>query len=474
MASTYVDFARSRCGYFRNRPSLLFHVLNATLLYLLLSQVTRNKGRCLAIASLFALHPLAVESVSWVSERKNVLCTFFFLLAVAAYGRYARRPGVGRYVLVAIAFALGLTAKPMVITLPFVLLLLDYWPLGRVEGLSAPNADYHVPQFTLRQLVLEKLPLLALCVGSAIITLVAQASAGAVASTMSVPLTARIENAIYSYFAYIGAAFWPAHLAPFYPEAPLAAWQVSLASLFLGAVSFAVWRYRFTQPHLIAGWLFYLGTLVPVIGIIQVGTQAMADRYTYIPMIGIFVSLVWMIDGLALARRAPNWARIAGPAVVLVILASLTRRQVRLWRDDVTLWTYNLGITKDNVVAKDNLGIALLQQGKTSEALPHFYHAVSLNPEDPISAANVATDLLANGRMQEAIEKYQAALVKANSIPMLLPNIHSNMGSTYLSLGSVRQAREHFEEALRLNPDDKIARAGLMKISQSFLRQASK
>jgi protein O-mannosyl-transferase len=446
--------------------SLLLHGVNAVLIFLLLTLVSGERGRSLVVAGIFGLHPLAVESVSWAAERKNVLCTLFFLLAIAAYGWYARRPSVGRYLLVGLAFALGLCAKPMVITLPFVLLLLDFWPLRRVEGFSSPNPVFPVEQRKIKQLVVEKTPLLLLCVASAIITLIAQSSAGAVASTASVPLTERMTNAIWSYFAYIVQAFWPVHLAPFYPEVPASWWQIGLGLAFVVGVSVVAWWQRASRPYLIVGWLFYLGTLVPVIGIVKVGTQAMADRYAYIPMMGIYVALVWLAGDFAVGWNWRTWTRALIPAAILLVLGVLTWRQVRFWHDDITLWSYNLEVTKNNVVAEDNLGIALLQEGKTDEALSHFYTADKLDPDDPISATNVATDLLSKGQLHEAIAKYEAALPRASFVPMLLPNIHSNLGSAFLQVGDVEQAREHYRLALSLNPDDAIARAGLQKIAQ--------
>jgi protein O-mannosyl-transferase len=209
-----------------------------------------------------------------------------------------------------------------------------------------------------------------------------------------------------------------------------------------------------------------VGTLVPVIGIVQVGRQAMADRHMYIPMMGLIVALVWLADGTALTRRWGNRPLILGPVVVLLVLSALTWRQVRFWHDDITLWSYNLEVTTKNVVAEDNLGIALLQAGRTEDALPHFYKAISVDPSDAISAANVATDLLAHGRTEEAIAKYEIALANAAHIPMLLPNIHSNLGSAFLNLGNYDKARDHYTLALDLNPQDQVARTGLRKIQQ--------
>ena len=445
--------------------SLVIHILNSALLFLLLSAIARDWSRCMTAAALFALHPLAVESVSWAAERKNVLCTLFFFLTIAAYGYYVRRPSIRRFLGVVIAFALSLCAKPMGITLPFVLLLLDYWPLCRIDKLPH-NAAFPFPQRALTWLFVEKLPLVFLSVASAIITLMAQSSAGAIASISVLPLAVRIANAICSYAIYVFRAFWPVGLVPFYPQASSSVFRTGASFLFLVIVSVATWRLRRRFPYLLVGWLFYLGTLVPVIGIVQVGMQAMADRYTYIPMIGIFVAVVWLAADLAARYRLRTTVQALVAAVILVMLASSTWLQVCLWHDDVTLWTYNLQVTPNNVVAEDNLGIALLNEGRAQEALPHFYRAISILPSDPIAATNVATDLLAHGRIQEAISEYQLALPKAKFIPMLLPNIHSNLGSAFLKAGNVEEAREHYKLALSLNPGDAVALAGLRTLNQ--------
>ena len=444
--------------------SLLIHALNALLLYLLLWRATGSTGRALAVAVLFGVHPLTVESVAWAAERKNVLCTLFFLLAIAAYGWYVRRPSAARYLLVALVFALGLAAKPMVITLPFVLLLLDFWPFGRVDGLSSSNLFFPAPRLSLTKAVIEKVPLLLLSMASAIVTLIAQGSAGALASTETLPIGVRIANAIYSYFDYIAHIFWPSALVPFYPQARLSAGQMVAAVLCLAAISAAAWLRRVSEPYLMIGWLFYLGTLVPVIGIVQVGQQAMADRYAYIPMLGVLVAFVWLVADFASAGHRQA-ARVALAAAVLVCIA-LTRRQVSLWHDDITLWSYNLEKTTNNPVAEDNLGIALLKQGRAEEALPHFYVATQLAPNDPISAANVGTDLLAHGQYREAIAKYDTVLSRAALVPKLLPNVHSNLGSAYFRLGDLDRAREHYTLALGLDPDDQVAQSGLRKIEQ--------
>jgi len=446
--------------------SLLIHVLNAVLLYLLLSRVTPYKGRCFVVAALFGLHPLAVESVSWAAELKNVLCTFFFLLAIAAYGWYAVRPRPARYAVVIVAFALALCSKPMAITLPFVLMLLDFWPLGRVKSLSSQNSVFPVSSSTATRLALEKIPLFILSIGSTIVTFIAQSSSGAVISVSVVPLPVRLANAVYSYLAYIIKAFWPARLSPYYPLVPVSDGEVALAALFLVATTVIVWWQRAARPYLIVGWLFYVGTLIPVIGLVQIGGQARADRYTYIPMIGVFVAIVWLAGDFAISRKVRPAVETAVSAAILALFAVLTWRQVGFWRDDMTLWSYTLEATGNNFMAEDNLGLALMQQGRIEEALPHFYRAEKLNPDDPVSTVNVATDLLAHGRAQEAILKFEAALPRAAFVPKMPAYIHSNLGSAYLSLGEADQARNQYMIALGLDHDNALAKSGLQKIEQ--------
>lgn len=454
--------------------SLLIHVLNVVLLFMLLFHSTKRLRLAVIVAALFGLHPLAVESVAWAAERKNVLCTFFFLVAIAVHGWYAEHPTKRRYLLLMLVFAMGLLAKPMVITLPFVLLLLDYWPFRRLDVFSNSNSEVTNHQLSIKSAMVEKFPLLLMVIPSAIITLIAQSSAGAIASAGAIPFLPRVANALHSYLEYILKALWPVGLVPFYPRAAPGVPQIIISILFIVAVSVTAWRLRATRPYLIVGWLFYVGTLVPVIGLVQVGDQAIADRYTYIPMIGIFVAVVWLIDEFATTYKVQGAFRISIAAVAVAICGALTWRQVRLWHDDIQLWSYTIDITKNNSVAEDNLGIALLKQGNTEEAIHHFYIANRLNPTDPISAANVATDLLQRGRIPEAIEKYQVALQRAAFVPMLLPNIHSNLGSAFFKQGNLKQARQHYDLALSLNPEDRVARAGLQKIDQLISANAPK
>jgi protein O-mannosyl-transferase len=339
--------------------SVLLHAVNVILLFLLLMWATSRLGPSLFVAALFAVHPMNVESVAWVAERKNVLCTLFFFLTLWAYGWYARKPGWQRYLAVVALFAAGLAAKPMVITLPFVLLLLDYWPLARVRGASA-HPDAGEPAFPWSRLIFEKLPLLVLSAASAVITVQAQQAGGAVRTTLEFSFGVRIANAIYAYAMYLWKMVWPARLAPLYPHPgdSLAAWRVLIAAAVLLSVSALAWRWR-ARGYLIVGWLWFLGTLVPVIGLVQVGEAAMADRYAYIPLIGIFVMIAFGVGDWANQKKLTVWAAVAG-AATLVALALATHQQIGFWQSNEDLWSHTLAITQNNFVAENNLAGAMI------------------------------------------------------------------------------------------------------------------
>ncbi len=449
--------------------SVLLHVINVLLLFLVLMRFTGAVGRSLLVAALFALHPLNVESVAWVAERKNVLSTLFFLLGLLAYGWYAVRPNVRRYLAVAGCFALGLASKPMVITFPFVLLLLDFWPLQRIRSGnptlparrkeksnlpedSANRDKRSFDQTTFSQLVLEKVPLLALCVASAIITIVAQQSGGAVRTLVRFPLWMRLENAVYAYGMYLVKAFCPAHLAAYYPYpgVHLHLWQLALSGFFLVSMSALAWKYRWSRRYLITGWLWYLGTMVPVIGIIQVGDQAMADRYTYVPMIGIFIAVVWTISELADRRRIRFQLRAAAAVAVLATLAFLARRQIGYWSSDYDLWTHTLAVTRNNVIAEENLGRALLVMGRADEALPRLQAASQRNPGDPTRHANLGANLVQCGRIEDAIGEYHAA-VQTSSDPSVQIRCYETLATLYDVLGDFTKVRESYRQALEID-----------------------
>lgn len=470
--------------------SLILHCVNALLLFLLLLWATESPGRSLSVAALFALHPFNVESVVWIAERKNVLSTLFFLLAIAAYGWYAKKPGIKRYLLLTLLFAFGLAAKPMVITLPFVLLLLDFWPLGRIQTpVSQPaplprmlknrkaqpqRADtathFAVAQAPLPRLMLEKLPLLALCTVSAIVTVIAQGRGGAVRSLEKIPLSLRIENATYSYAMYVWKAFWPVRLALYYPLHRLAFWKLGLAVLFLLIVSALAWKRRFTQRYLLSGWLWYLGTLVPVIGIIQVGDQAMADRYAYIPLIGIFVIVVWSLAEWADGVKVSVRFRVATAAIILAMLSFLTWRQQGYWRSNYDVWSHTVAVTGPNPVAESDLGDALHALGRFEDALPHFQNAVSMQSNDPSRRIDLAEDLAECGRSPDAIAEYETA-IQLTSDPEKQARSYQSLAILHGELGEYSKVRESYREALRIDPQ--LGEDMIRNLSRAFAANPS-
>jgi protein O-mannosyl-transferase len=437
--------------------SLLIHAANAVLVFLFFMYVTGRLGPSLFVAALFALHPTNVESVAWVAERKNVLSTFFFFSALIAYGWYARKPGWRRYLAVTGLFVLGLMSKPMVITLPFVLLLLDYWPLGRIQG-GPVNALAQAP---MSKLIVEKLPLLALSAASAVITMQSQQVGGAMRSTAQFSLGVRLENAVVAYAMYLWKMVWPSHLAPIYPHPgdSLAVWQVGTSALVLLAVTGVALKFR-ARRYLLTGWLWFLGTLVPVIGLVQVGDQAMADRYAYIPLIGIFVMIAWGVADLADSRQIGFSARVIPAACVLLALAFATNRQLGYWSSNYDLWTHALAVTDRNFIAQDNLGGALLWLGKPDEAYSHFQAAAQINPLDPMSRSNLGAYLQEHGKLAEAIEQHNR-VISLTSDAGLLASTYANLGAAYRQLGEGEKARASYDQALLLNPDQYNAYLGL-------------
>ncbi len=432
--------------------NVLLHALNAVLFFLLLARATKRTAASFLAAALFALHPLNVESVAWIAERKNVLSALFFFLAAGAYGWYAVKPGWKRYLAVAALFACGLASKPMLVTFPFVLLLLDYWPLCRIEGYTAPGA-LNVSRARLPALVLEKLLLLLLSIGDSALTVVAQQTGGALTPDSRFSFPVRLENAIYSYADYVWKAFWPAHLAAYYPHpgASLEHWKLLLAVLFLAAVSTLALRLR-SSRYLLAGWLFFLGTLVPVIGLVQVGNQAMADRYAYIPLLGVFVMVVWGASDLASSLRLDWEALAAVSACALLALSLASYRQIGYWKNDSTLWSHALAVTSNNFFAEDAMGGALLMQGRVEEAYPYYERAAAINPADPMAHANIGAYLEYHGHLAEAIPQYQAA-IRFCSDPRLTGAFYAGLGDTDRKLGERDAAEQSYDQALRLDPD---------------------
>jgi tetratricopeptide (TPR) repeat protein len=470
--------------------SLVIHVLNVVILFLLLRGVTGAMGRSLLVAALLAFHPLNVESVAWVAERKNVLSTLFFLLALGAYGWYARSPNVKRYLAVAALFVLGLASKPIVITLPFVLLLLDFWPLQRIEEWRRPSSQsrerkkrqaraeritsetrFSFAQEPFLRLVLEKLPLLAFCVGSAVLTIVAQ-RAVAIQSLERIPLDMRLENAICAYAMYVWKAFWPTRLAVYYPHRgnTLGVWQVGVAAVFLAGVSALVWKQRFARRYLLTGWLWYLGTLVPVIGLVQVGDQAMADRYAYIPLIGVFVMVVWGAADWADLKTVKFGWRTATAVTILALMSIFSWHQIGFWRSEYDLWSHDLEIEPNSLLAVNNLGDALNKMGRAEEALPFLEKSAKLQPADAVRHGNLAVDLVQCGRLQDAIPEYKIA-ISLSSDTTMQSHFYESLAAVYDALGDYGKVRESYQQALKVNPQRS---AGMIQwLAQSVATQPS-
>jgi protein O-mannosyl-transferase len=432
--------------------SLILHVVNVVLLFFLLRAATGFLWRSAAISALFAVHPFNVECVAWVSERKTLLCTLFLFLALFAYGFYVRRPGVGRYLLVALLFALGLASKPMIITLPFALLLLDYWPLNRLPVPSDPESR-KLFLAKLWPLALEKIPLFLLCAASAYITVFAQGHSYAVASVVDMPLSARIGNALWSYLVYLGKAVWPVHLAIFYPhpETGLPLWRPVLASAFLLLFSgYCLLRLR--ERYLITGWLWYLGSLVPVIGFVQVGRQAMADRYAYTPLLGIFVIVVWLLAEHfpKISQRSQILGGLAG--IFLLFFAGLTWQQTTYWKDSFSLFGHALQVIPDNYMAEVNLGSAYADAGDTEAAYQHFLRATQERPKYGLAHYNLGNMLRKMNRHSEAAAEFQLAIQYAQE-PSNVANSYHNLGVMLIEDNQFADARAALTEALKIQPD---------------------
>jgi tetratricopeptide (TPR) repeat protein len=434
--------------------NLLLHAANVLLLFLALRRLTGAVWRSALVAALFAVHPLHVESVAWVSERKDVLSGLFWMLTLLAYAGYAERPGWRRYLLVLLAFALGLMAKPMLVTLPCVLLLLDYWPLRRWR--PAAEVPSHVPPASPLRLVLEKLPLFALVAASCAATLFAQRPT--VAALVHLPFPFRLANAFTSYADYIGKMFWPTHLAALYPY-PRAwfLWELLAAATVLVPVSLLALGTARQRPYIIVGWLWYLGTLVPVIGLVQVGKQQMADRYTYIPLVGLFLLLVWWAADLLAARPRRQALAIALAALVLLPCTALSWRQAGSWHDTESLWTHARDVTTDNADAFINVGSCLAARGQIGPALQHLRQALVLEPHDPMAHYQLGLALLEQGQAEEAAEHLRAA----RTMDPRQGHASRALGDALAKVGRLDEARQAYEDALRRDPRDLAAHVNL-------------
>lgn len=482
--------------------NVLFHMANAILLFVVLRWMTGAIWRSGLVAALFALHPLHVESVAWVAERKDVLSTFFWMLTMLAYVHYVNRPGGKRYLLVLVTFALGLMAKPMLVTLPFVLLLLDYWPLNRFKPRAVTGSVENQPlgfwssgddKLPILKAVMEKTPLFLMSLFSCVVTVMAQQGAGAISTLEIVPFKLRIANGLVSVVAYMGKMIWPQDLAVFYPHpvSDLQIWKPVVAGLFLLILSTVALLVAQRCRYVLVGWLWYLGTLVPVIGLVQVGEQAMADRYTYVPLIGLFIVVVWGFADLVKGWRSRRWVVSVSAAVMVLALMAGSWLQVAHWKNSVRLFKHALDVTTNNYVAHytlgnalalqgnltgsvshynkalqihpnfaeahNNLGNALALQENLTGAISHYNKALQINPDHAEAHRNLAVGLDRQGRHQEAIQHYAEVL----RISPHDAQSHNNLGVALAEQGRLKEAVAHFTEALRIDPHFKEAQRNL-------------
>ena len=452
--------------------SVLLHCANSVLVFFVLRALTGASWRSLAVAGLFALHPLHVESVAWISERKDVLSAFFGLLCLWAYAAYAGsgascqvsgikddasripHPASRCYFLSLLCFALGLLCKPMLVTLPFVLLLLDWWPLRRVPGAegqeSGSRNTQHATRNTLSRLLVEKLPFLALCLASSVVTFLVQRKGGAVSPLEALSVPARVANAVVSYARYLGKTFWPEDLSVLYPHpGHWPAWQVGGALGLLGFVTVTAILLRRRMPFVIVGWLWFVGMLVPVIGLVQVGIQSMADRYTYLPSLGIFVALVWSAG--ALVERLPQLRLPVAVTLALAVGAGalLTTLQVGIWANSETLFRRAVQVTEKNYLAYNNLGFYLSRQGRMDEAMTNYEASLRINPNYADARNNLGHALAERKQFAEAIGHYRTALrTSPNNV-----EIHNNLGNALAETGDSEGALAEYRFVLERNPE---------------------
>jgi len=448
--------------------NLIFHIFNTLLLFLVFKQMTGALWRSAFVAALFALHPINVESVAWVAERKNVLSAFFWMLTMLTYVYYSKRQGLLRYLLTLFMFLFGLMCKPILVTLPFVLLLLDYWPLGRLQFRQRNNGSNGIEgesnKFSFKKspslfLVLEKVPFLILSAVSVYLSILSAKQHGIIASTDLTPITLRIANALVSYLVYIGKLIWPQNLAVFYPypnQIPVELY--SGAGLALLCISFLmVWAFR-KKPYLGVGWLWYIGALLPNIGLIQAGLwPAMADRWAYVPFIGIFIIIAWGATELATKWQLKKSYVIIAPLLVLTILLTRSWFQVQHWASSATLFDHNLKLTSKNYVAHNNLGLAMKEKGMIDQAVKHYSIALRINPNFELAHLNLGVIFAGSGDHDKAIGYYKEALrIKPDFI-----TAHVNIGNARLRQRRIADAVRHYSEALRFNPDSASAYNGL-------------
>lgn len=433
--------------------SLIIHIANSILLFLVFQKMTGEPWKSAFVAALFALHPINVDSVAWIAERKNVLSTLFWILTIFAYISYSDRPGTYRYLLTFLFFALGLLAKPILVTLPFVLLILDYWPLKRLR----------LPELlVISRLILEKIPFFALSGALIFVSVLSHGGDEAVMATAARPMSLRIANALVSYVNYIGKMLWPHNLAVHYPYPHIVPfWEAAFAGVFLLSVSSLVFLVIKVKPYLAVGWLWFIGTLIPVIGLVQTRIwPAMADRWAYVSFIGLFIIITWGIPELVSQWRRRKTLFAVMATGILSIFTVTTWLQARHWANSITLFDHAIQVTTNNSLAHYNLGTALGKLGRIEEAISHLIEALRLEPNASDIHNNLGVALTIQGRTEEGISHYTKAL-KINPYDYFA---HFNMGVALRNQGKIEEAVRHFEVALQINPDYAEARAELNKL----------
>ena len=443
-------YGMNPCGH--HLTSVVIHTISSVLLLLLLFQITGALWQSSFVAALFALHPLHVESVAWVAERKDVLSAFFWFLTLLLYSEYAAKRKPGLYFLTLFSFILGLMSKPMLVTLPLVMLMLDYWPLDRFRNKEQCGGLCRLfgSGSTRRELVQEKIPFFACSLVSSVITMIAQHSGGAIKSVDAIPFVFRIKNALITYVTYLGKTLWPHDLAVLYPiSLSIPLWQAIGSLLLLLLISVAtVWTGR-RRPYLPVGWFWFLVTLVPVIGLIQVGLQSMADRYTYIPSIGLFIMVAWGVPDLAKGLKHREGILVLLAGTVIVVSAVVSWHQLGYWKDDISLYRHTLQVTTGNYIIHYNMGTALANKGDIDAAIGEFREALRLNPNFSIAHSNLGLALATKGNLGAAIKEYQESI----RLTPNYPDAHNSLGIALADTGNIDAAIQEFLEALRLNPN---------------------
>jgi tetratricopeptide (TPR) repeat protein len=452
-----IQFFGLKPGY-HHLTSILLHACNALLLYAALLALTRSVWASAFSAAIFAVHPMHVESVAWVAERKDVLSGLFWCLTLLSYAYWARTGHKRWYGLSLVAFVLGLMAKPMLVTIPFVLLLLDFWPLGRCKSVASIPTSSPIKKLSVVQLVVEKIPFFVGSGLSSVITMIGQKQAGGIVDAASIPFSSRILNAITAYAAYLGKCIWPTNLSVFYPyPESFGTLQVALALAVLGAGTIIMlWKWR-TMPWLATGWLWFLGTLVPVIGLVQVSERAMADRFSYIPYMGLYLLLTWSLAHLLRSDRRKQQALVIAGVAAIMALGITAHGQVQHWKDSRSLFEQALRATSRNYIAHINLGESLLAAGQTDAAIEHYRAALTIRPYHAKAHNNLGVALVKKGQLDEAIPHYQSAIASQPDYA----NAYHNLGLAYFRKRQPKEAAQYYQKALEYNPQYAEARVNL-------------